>query len=71
MRKYQGNIQMKDEIWKNIDGYKGLYQVSNLGRIKRIGAKIKIVDMVHNRIYYTFSFLIVHIHQCNKNRLLH
>lgn len=24
------------EIWKNIEGYEGLYQVSNLGRIKRL-----------------------------------
>ena len=25
------------EIWKDIKGYEGLYQVSNLGRVKRIG----------------------------------
>lgn len=25
------------EIWKDIQGYEGIYQVSNLGRIKRIG----------------------------------
>lgn len=24
------------EIWKDIDGYEGLYQVSNLGRVKRL-----------------------------------
>lgn len=27
---------MKEEIWKDIVGYEGLYQISNLGRIKRI-----------------------------------
>lgn len=27
---------MKNEIWKDIVGYEGLYQVSNLGRIKRL-----------------------------------
>lgn len=26
----------KVEIWKNIKGYEGLYQVSNLGRIKQV-----------------------------------
>lgn len=26
-----------EEIWKDITGYEGIYQVSNLGRIKRIG----------------------------------
>lgn len=24
------------EIWKDIEGYEGLYQVSNLGRIKSL-----------------------------------
>ena len=23
-----------EEIWKDIEGYEGLYQVSNLGRVK-------------------------------------
>lgn len=27
---------MKEEIWKNIEGYEGLYQVSNLGRVKSL-----------------------------------
>lgn len=27
---------MKEEIWKDIEGYEGLYQVSNLGRVKNI-----------------------------------
>lgn len=26
-----------DEIWKDVQGYEGLYQVSNLGRIKSLG----------------------------------
>ena len=31
-----------EEIWKDIKGYEGLYQVSNLGRVRRV-KKIKIV----------------------------
>ena len=27
---------MENEIWKDIDGYEGLYQVSNLGRVKSL-----------------------------------
>lgn len=27
---------MAGEIWKDIEGYEGLYQVSNLGRVKSI-----------------------------------
>jgi hypothetical protein len=30
-----------EEIWKDIQGYEGLYQVSNLGRIKSLGRTIK------------------------------
>lgn len=26
-----------EEIWKDIDGYEGLYQVSNMGRVKSLG----------------------------------
>ena len=29
-----------EEIWKDIDGYQGKYQVSNLGNVKRVGKKI-------------------------------
>lgn len=29
---------MKTEIWKDVIGYEGLYQVSNLGNVKRIGS---------------------------------
>jgi len=31
---YKLGIVMKEEIWKDISGYKGFYQVSNEGRIK-------------------------------------
>ena len=27
---------MKNEQWKDIEGYEGLYQISNLGRVKRL-----------------------------------
>lgn len=29
------------EEWKDIKGYEGLYQVSNLGRIKSVERKVK------------------------------
>lgn len=28
---------MTNEVWKDIDGYEGLYQVSNFGRVKSVG----------------------------------
>lgn len=27
---------LKDEIWKDIEGYEGLYQISNFGRVKSL-----------------------------------
>lgn len=40
---------MNKEIWKDIPGYEGLYQASNLGRIKslikRVGNKEKILSL--------------------------
>lgn len=32
---------MSEEIWKDIKGYEGLYQVSNLGRIKSLERRCK------------------------------
>lgn len=32
---------MKEEIWKDIEGYEGKYQVSNLGRVKSLGRVIE------------------------------
>lgn len=31
---------MKNEIWKDVVGYEGIYQASNLGRIKSLDMKI-------------------------------
>ena len=43
-------MQSIAEVWKDIQGYEGLYQVSNLGRVKRLGrfieSKLKGVDKV-------------------------
>ena len=32
---------MENEVWKDVVGYEGLYQVSNLGRVKSLKNKIK------------------------------
>lgn len=43
-----------EEIWKDIEGYEGLYQVSNLGRVKSLyNNKEKILKLsAHNRNGY-------------------
>ena len=32
---------MKEEIWKDIEGYEGLYQVSNMGRVKSLERTVR------------------------------
>ena len=36
---------MEGEIWKDIEGYEGLYQVSNMGRVKSLGRKVKNISL--------------------------
>lgn len=57
-----------EEIWKDIVGYEGLYQVSNLGRVKslekmagRSNRKEKILTQRKIRGYF-----IAHLGSCNK-----
>ena len=44
-----------DEIWKDIPNYEGLYQVSNLGRVKRIFVN----DKTRNQYSYDKDELIL------------
>jgi len=40
----QPDFSKSDEIWKDIDGYEGIYQVSNLGRVKSLNRVSVISD---------------------------
>ena len=45
-----------NENWKDIDGYQNLYQVSNLGRVRRIdNYQIKILNGTLNKGYVRFN----------------
>ena len=37
-------ISINEEIWKDIKGYEGLYQISNKGRVKSLKRVIDYVD---------------------------
>lgn len=41
----------ENEVWKDIKGYEGLYQVSNLGRVKHL-KKNKIKEIYHSKHGY-------------------
>lgn len=53
---------MKEELWKDIPGYEGFYEVSNLGRFKRIAGKRLRSDGVVSNLKEKFCTL----HVCRK-----
>lgn len=61
---------MKKEIWKPIKGYEGLYEVSNLGRVKSLRRNSILKAVLHN------GYLIVSLRnngitqQCRVHRLV-
>ena len=71
---------MMEEVWKDIEGYEGKYQVSNLGRVPTIGegfhpcrhqmgATYKVAH--HRDIDYHFHFYIniLNIQDYDKRRV--
>ena len=61
------------EEWRNIEGYEGLYQISNLGRVKSLGnnktRKEKILNIIKNNNGYVLVNL--HKNKVKKTCLLH
>ena len=49
------------EIWKDIEGYNGIYQISNLGRVKSLGntknKKDKIIKPIKNNSSYHWEYM--------------
>lgn len=50
-------ITMFTEKWKDVPGYEGLYQVSNLGRVKSFHRGVRILKPVMNSYGYYMVFL--------------
>jgi len=62
------------EIWKDIEGYEGLYQISNLGRVKSLNNnKTKKEKIKKNRIYRSTGYYCVNLSKNSKgkNFLIH
>jgi len=63
---------MIEEIWKDIEGYEGSYQVSNLGRIKSLKRNTSNVckkDKILKQKLEKYGYMRVHIR--NKSYLVH
>ena len=67
---------MKGEIWKNIKKYEGLYQVSNMGRVKSLNYRKTGKERILKGVDYGQGYLYVSlikdgkVEQCRINRLV-
>ena len=59
---------MKKEIWKDIKGYEGLYQVSNLGRVKSLPRKNHPKEEFRNLSPDSKGYLRVNLFKNNKGK---
>lgn len=57
------------EIWKDVEGYDGKYQVSNLGNIKTKDYRGKGIERILKKTINNYGYEIVRIGE--KNRLVH
>lgn len=46
-----GTTTEQSEIWKDITGYEGLYQVSNLGRVRSLTRKVSVIGKKNSRVF--------------------
>lgn len=62
------------EIWKDIKNYEGLYQVSNLGRIKSLGNKINHKNSIYLKKRpnkYGYEYVILQNNKKKKSKTVH
>lgn len=63
---------MQNEIWKDIPNYEGLYQISNLGNVKRVLFVNNITTKPQNKILKPTSngngYLIISLHKNGKRK---
>ena len=58
-------VLIMNEVWKDVVGYEGLYQVSNLGRVKSLNYKRTGKEKLLEPILLNTGYLIVNL--CNNN----
>lgn len=60
---------MENEVWQDIEGYKGLYQVSNLGRVKSLGNNRNRKEKILKSAKNNKGYLIVGLSKENKKKI--
>lgn len=66
-------LDKNKEIWKDIDGYQGLYQISNLGNVKSLKRKGSRIERILKpyRSKHGYLNVILRINNINKNYQVH
>ena len=57
-----------EEIWKDIKGYEGLYQISNMGRVKRLAGKGCKQERILKAKKDNSGYLLVHLYKDGKSK---
>ena len=55
-----------NEIWKPIDGTDGMYEVSNLGRVRTWGKRKMLLTLTKQVSGYLYAMVQINGKQCNK-----
>ena len=61
-----------EEIWRDVKGYEGLYQISNVGRVKSLCGKKRTDNIMH--IYDNskgYKYITLRKNGCYKNHYVH
>ena len=62
-------MRYDNEIWKDIKGYEGLYQVSNLGRVKSLNYNHTKKEKILKPQLMRNGYLRINLHVINKNKI--
>lgn len=65
-------MEQNKEIWRDIKGFEGLYQISTLGRVKRLlhkrrGNTKHVLEEMILKPYYHNEYLRINLHKNGKN----
>ena len=59
---------MSKEVWRDIEGYEGLYQVSNMRRVKSLNYRRSGKERILKRLKNKWGYLFVHLQKDGKQK---
>ena len=65
-----GDNDMTKEIWRDIEGYEGLYQVSDQGRVKSLGHKLRKSERILKPVVRHDGYQVVGLYTGGKPKTL-